>query len=145
MDIDWVAVYAAGLATVLALARLIELIRKKGKVREWKTSEIFENLLGSLLALETGVIGGNPSGAWISFLQSFYQLKDRILGLKPTLDKEAPQISSKLSKLIYLLEVQTGGTWTVRTSNDMFVSDPEVRNLVSEIRKAIVKWSSERA
>lgn len=117
----------------------------KGRFRQMKVQELFEAILGPLSVLEAGIAGGNPAGAWMNFLSSFQLYKDRILGLKPTLDKEAPDISSKLSNLIETLEKETNSTWTIRTFGDRFVSDPALNKLISEIRSEINEWSSDRA
>ncbi len=148
MDIDWsfiIAAYGAGLATILAIAGLVRWVRAKPAERESEAWSIFRAIVGPLTSLEKGMANQYPIPAVQSFLDTFVNYKDDILGVKSVLSKVAPEISPDLVKLVEIFDSGTMGTWRVTTSGDAYFSDPNLKPLVTSLKERIEKWLHDRA
>ena len=139
------AAYGAVLATTLAISGLVRWIREKPLEREGEAWSIFRAIVGPLTSLEKGLASGYPIPAVQSFLDTFVNYKDDILGVKSVLSKVAPEISPDLVKLVEIFESGTNGTWRVTTSGDAYFTDPNLKPLVSSLKERIEKWLSDHA
>ncbi len=106
---------------------------------------IFRAIIGPLTSLEKGLANQYPIPAVQSFLETFGNYKDEILGAKSVLSKVAPEICPDLMQLVEVFETGTMGTWRVTTSGDAYFSDPNLKPVVSSLKERIEKWISEHA
>jgi hypothetical protein len=139
LDIDWIAVYGAILSTALAVAGLLRYFRAKPQERENEAKKLLRSVLGPVQDADN--YGGVE--AMLNLITKIKPLRDRIIGLNPTLQKVAPEVAKDLDNLLELMDESAGDH--EYHSAEKFDARNETEPLLAKLRNEIEKWLSDHA
>ncbi len=131
MDVDWLAVYGAGLSTAIGVAGLIRWFLLRPKERVNKVKVILQTVYAPIQTADEYF----GSVALARLVSNLIRNRDRIIGLEATLQKVVPKIATRLMELIELVDNSPPG------AEGVFLEETdETKPLVATLRKDIQKW-----